>query len=85
MDQLCVACGAVIPSGRLKALPGTKVCVNCSTAGRKKAVTVVGGEGEDTFNDIVIMDDTRTIVTVSFMPGDEPLVVTHEPLKWQRE
>ncbi len=57
MDQLCVACGAVIPSGRLKALPGTKVCVNCSTAGRKKAVTVVGGEGEDTFNDIVIMDD----------------------------
>ncbi len=57
MDQLCVACGAVIPSGRLKALPGTKVCVNCSTAGRKRAVTVVGGEGEDTFNDIVIMDD----------------------------
>ncbi len=57
MDQLCVACGAVIPPGRLKALPGTKVCVNCSTAGRKKAVTVVGGEGEDTFNDIVIMDD----------------------------
>lgn len=57
MDQLCIMCGAVIHPGRLKALPGTKVCIDCSTAGKKKAVTIVGGEGEDTFNDIVIMDD----------------------------
>ena len=57
MDQLCIMCEAVIHPGRLKALPGTKVCINCSTAGKKKAVTIVGGEGEDTFNDIVIMDD----------------------------
>ena len=57
MEQICNGCDNPIPVGRLKALPGTKVCVNCSTAGRKKAVTIVGGNKEDTFNDIVIMDD----------------------------
>ena len=57
MDQLCISCDEVIHPGRLRALPGTKVCIECSTTGRKKAVTVVGGEGEDTFNDIVIMDE----------------------------
>ena len=57
MNQKCIMCGATIQAGRLKALPGTKVCVNCSTAGRKKAVTILGGEGEDTFNDIVIMEE----------------------------
>ena len=57
MTKLCVACGAEIPSGRLKALPKTKVCVNCSAVKPKKAVTIVGGEGEDTYNDIVIMNE----------------------------
>lgn len=59
MEQLCISCNEAIHPGRLKALPGTKVCVACSTTGRKKAVTIVGGEGEDTFNDIVIMDDSK--------------------------
>ena len=57
MEQLCISCNEAIHPGRLKALPGTKVCVECSTTGRKKAVTILGGEGEDTFNDIVIMEE----------------------------
>ena len=57
MDKLCAMCDAVIPKGRLKALPETKVCVDCSATGRKKAITIVGGEGEDTYNDIVIVDE----------------------------
>jgi RNA polymerase-binding transcription factor DksA len=57
MEQICNGCGNPIQAGRLKALPGTKVCVDCSTAGRKKAVTITGGDGEDTFNDIVIVND----------------------------
>jgi len=57
MDKLCAMCDAVIPQGRLKALPQTKVCVDCSATGMKRAVTIVGGEGEDTYNDIIIMDE----------------------------
>jgi RNA polymerase-binding transcription factor DksA len=57
MIKLCINCESEIPQGRLKALPATKVCVECSTAKPKRAVTIVGGEGEDTFNDIVIMEE----------------------------
>jgi NMD protein affecting ribosome stability and mRNA decay len=57
MKKLCVACGVEIPLARLKALPETKVCVNCSAVKPKRAVTIVGGEGEDTYNDIIIMNE----------------------------
>jgi len=57
MIKLCVSCDSEIPEGRLKALPGTKVCVDCSTVKPKRAVTIVGGEGEDTYNDIIIMNE----------------------------
>ena len=57
MIKLCVSCDSEIPEGRLKALPNTKVCVDCSVVKPKRAVTIVGGEGEDTYNDIVIMDE----------------------------
>ena len=57
MEQICNGCSNPIQAGRLKALPSTKVCVDCSTAGRKKAVTITGGDREDTFNDIVIVND----------------------------
>lgn len=51
----CYKCGEPIPEGRLKAIPTTKVCVNCSGVSKKRSVTITGGEGEDTYNDIVIM------------------------------
>jgi len=57
MIKLCVSCNSEIPEGRLKALPNTKVCVDCSTVKPKRAVTIVGGEGEDTYNDIIIMNE----------------------------
>ena len=57
MIKLCVSCDSEIPEGRLKALPNTKVCVDCSTVKPKRAVTIVGGEGEDTYNDIIIMNE----------------------------
>ena len=55
MTVNCYRCGEPIPEGRLKALPTTKVCVNCSGVSKKRSVTITGGEGEDTYNDIVIM------------------------------
>ncbi len=55
--ELCIKCSDEIPVGRLKALPGTRVCVSCSTAGKKQAITITGGEGEDTYNDIILVSE----------------------------
>lgn len=56
MTKLCNSCKEEIPEGRLKALPNATVCVNCSTSRMKRSITVVGGEKEDIFNDIVILE-----------------------------
>jgi RNA polymerase-binding transcription factor DksA len=45
-----------IPEGRIKALPGTTTCVNCSSSKMKRSITVTKGEGEDTYNDIIIFE-----------------------------
>lgn len=54
--KLCVKCKQEIPEGRLKALPGATTCVNCSSSKMKRSVTITGGEGEDTYNDIIILE-----------------------------
>jgi RNA polymerase-binding transcription factor DksA len=54
--KLCVKCKTEIPEGRLKALPGTTTCVNCSSSKMKRSITVTKGEGEDTYNDIIIFE-----------------------------
>ena len=53
----CVHCLQPIAEGRLKALPNTRTCVECSTAGMKRGVTVTLGEGDHTCNELVIMDE----------------------------
>lgn len=55
--ELCITCSDEIPAERLKALPGTRVCVSCSTTGKKQAITITGGEGEDTYNDIILVSE----------------------------
>ena len=52
----CIKCKQEIPEGRLKALPGATTCVNCSSSKMKRSVTITGGEGEDTYNDIIILE-----------------------------
>lgn len=56
MTKLCNKCREEIPAGRLKALPGATTCVACSSSKMKRAVTITGGAGEDTYNDIIIME-----------------------------
>lgn len=56
MSTLCIKCKEEIPEGRLKALPGATTCVSCSSSRMKRAVTITGGEGEDTYNDLIIME-----------------------------
>lgn len=56
MTVQCARCKDVIPEGRLKALPNATTCVNCSFSKMKRSITVTKGEGEDTYNDLIIMD-----------------------------
>lgn len=58
-EQKCIRCEEFIPELRLKALPGTKTCVNCSDVKTKKPVTVQLGEGDHTYNELVILEDEQ--------------------------
>jgi hypothetical protein len=53
----CTKCGCEIPERRLKALPGTRVCVNCSSTKPVKGIITVIGEGDHTATDIQIVSD----------------------------
>jgi hypothetical protein len=52
----CNTCGEEIHPKRLEILPSSTQCVKCSTTGKKAGVTIVVGEGDHTYNDVVIMD-----------------------------
>jgi hypothetical protein len=56
MSKKLCHCGTEIPEGRLKALPKTTTCTSCSETGRKGAITVQIGDGDHTYNDIVILE-----------------------------
>ena len=44
MIKTCKVCGNEIPEGRLKVLPNTEVCVNCSTAEKVCGFRVISGK-----------------------------------------
>jgi len=52
----CLACGEEIYPKRLEILPNSTTCVSCSTTGKKAGVSVILGEGDHTYNEIVIME-----------------------------
>jgi len=60
MSKLCKACGTQIPQARLNAIPTTKFCVPCAEGRvpKKMAITTVNGEGDHTWNDIQIVEET---------------------------
>ena len=49
-------CGVQIPEARLKILPNTHTCVNCSDVQTKKPVIVQRGKGDHTYTETVIME-----------------------------
>ena len=53
----CIKCKKEINPLRLKALPNTKVCVECSDMKPKRVQTRLYGEKEDTWNDIEFVED----------------------------
>jgi hypothetical protein len=54
----CIKCKQEINPLRLKALPNTLTCVNCSTTGARVAVPMTFGEKDHTWNEVVFMEPT---------------------------
>ncbi len=52
----CITCGEEIHPKRLEILPNAVKCVLCSNTKQKAGITITKGEGDHTYNDIVIMD-----------------------------
>ena len=52
MNKICKKCGENISEGRLKALPKTEICVNCSKVKKKKGLKVITDNG--TYTDLEI-------------------------------
>lgn len=55
----CPKCGNDFPLKRKEL--GYHVCINCSTVKPKVAITTVEGEGDHTYNDIIIMDQDQAM------------------------
>lgn len=55
-SRMCIKCKEEINPLRVKALPNTKTCVDCSTVGAKKGMSMVYGEKDHTWNDMVILE-----------------------------
>jgi len=55
----CIHCQIEINPLRLKALPGTKTCVECSTTGAKKGIIVTLGEKDHTCNEVMFLEDDQ--------------------------
>lgn len=55
----CPKCGNDFPLKRKEL--GYHVCVNCSTAKPKVAITTVEGTGDHTWNDVIIMDQDQAM------------------------
>ena len=55
-NKLCIGCGEPIHPKRLEIIPTAVKCVDCSTTGKKAAITITKGEGDLTYNETVIMD-----------------------------
>mgnify|MGYP001207414810 FL=1 len=61
----CIKCKVVIPAGRLKALPGTKVCVNCSDTQRWYLRNIISGK--TTYSEAEIIKDPELAVKMRKM------------------
>ena len=61
----CIKCKEAIPAGRLKAIPGTKVCVNCSDTQRWYLRNIISGK--TTYSEAEIIKDPELAVKMRKM------------------
>jgi hypothetical protein len=55
--RYCKSCGEQIPEGRLKAIPDTETCVNCSTVGKVAGFRVI--TGKSTYTELQIVNPKK--------------------------
>lgn len=53
----CVKCGEKIHELRLKVLPNTKTCINCTTVNKKRGQIVTEGRDEDFYVSVEVDDN----------------------------
>lgn len=56
MARYCKKCGDEIHPKRVEILPNVSTCVKCSDTKPKRSITVQLGEGDHTYNELIIMD-----------------------------
>ena len=61
----CIKCKEAIPVGRLKALPGTKVCVNCSDTQKWYLRNIISGK--TTYSEAEIIKDPEVAAKMKKM------------------
>jgi hypothetical protein len=57
MARYCKNCGDEIHPKRVEILPNVSTCVKCSDAKPKRSITVQLGEGDHTYNELIILED----------------------------
>jgi hypothetical protein len=57
MARYCKKCGDEIHPKRVEILPNVSTCVSCSDAKPKRSITVQLGEGDHTYNELIILED----------------------------
>lgn len=57
----CVRCGKEVHPLRIKVLPGTKVCVDCSSTGKKSGQMTTFGKGDHTYQELTFTDSPTTL------------------------
>ena len=53
----CISCDVIIPEARLKAIPGTKECVKCSTEDKVAVQTIISGK--NTYSEVEIIKNNQ--------------------------
>jgi len=67
MKVNCISCDVVIPEARLKAVPGTKECVNCSTEDKVGVQVIISGK--NTYSEVEVIKNKETQKDIERITG----------------
>ena len=67
MKVCCISCGVIIPEARLKAVPGTKECVKCSTEDKVGVQVIISGK--NTYSEVEVIKNKETQKDIERITG----------------
>jgi len=68
----CISCNNEIHPGRLRALPNTKTCVNCSTVEKVAGFRIISGKNTYSELQIVSQETYRNLNYLQHRRGQSP-------------